>query len=306
MEREIELFLRHLRGQGRSHTTVTAYQSDLRQFRAHCQTMGVEHLRQINYDHVSDWFATLRDNNRTPNTIVRKNAALRTFFAWAASRGVAFVAGAAPVIRRDRHQIPYVPTPADIEAILDACDQQRYRLMALRDRALILFLWSTGCRRAEALALNVQDLQLEAGADGQVRGSARVRGKGRKQRIVFLGERAAAALQAYIPYRLPYAGQDNADALFLSRQGTRMDHKNASSIVSQHARRAGIQHRLTCHSLRHAFATQMLRGGADLHTLSRMLGHQSLSTTDVYLHYDPDRARQIHAALDPSRAPQGR
>jgi integrase/recombinase XerD len=301
MQKEIEAFLRNLRGLGRSAATIGAYRADLRELRAHCEASGIVELTDIRPDTISDWLASYRDRGCAENTVCRKNAAVRSWFDFCSSRGFAFVKNTAPLIRRNRDQVPRIPTSEEIEAMLATCSVRTTKYVDVRDRAFLLFLWSSGCRRGEAIGLNLEDVKFRRDSgDQQWRADVRVRGKGRKQRIVYLGSRAAEALERYMPLRRPADGDFHHDGVWLSRGGNRLSTNEASALVRKRARDAGIDWQLTTHSLRHAFATQMLRNGADLFALSRMLGHTDLSTTQIYLHLSGDEARAVHAQCDPA------
>lgn len=302
MHREIEGWLRHLRGVGRTPATIHAYAHSLQTFAAHCLTQGVTEIGKVEGTHVAEWLAQFRDRGCAQNTVYRHNQALRAFFDWATSRGHAFVRHAAPLVRRDREQIARIPTREEIEALLATCEPSVPRFRDHRDRALILFLWSTGCRRSEASALNLEHVRFRRQPGQELRAEATVRGKGRKQRVVFIGPRAALALEQYLQHRRPDAGDWNTSAVWLTREGKRMTPERLTEAIGRRVKDAGIEWPLTAHKLRHAFATSMLEAGCDLFALMKMLGHSDLGTTQIYLHMAPERARQLHGQCDPTVA----
>lgn len=301
MQKALDLFIRQMRGLGRSEATVSAYTGDIRELIKFCAQRGVFEIDEITRELVLDWLAAYRDRDLSENTVARKNAAARSWFQFCDHRGFGRVAHAAPLIRRNRDQIPRIPTVAEIEAMIATCSLREEKYTDMRDRAVLEFLWSTGCRRSEASALNLGDVQFKRdGEDGRWRATAQVHGKGRKDRLVFLSPRAADAMNRYLPLRRPVHGEYHKSAVWLSREGHRTSPTDVSTIVRKRARDAGIDWPLTAHSLRHAFATQLLQGGADLFALSRMLGHSDLTTTQIYLHMSAEQARAVHARCHPS------
>ena len=176
---------------------------------------------------------------------------------------------------------------------------------ALRDRLLLEFLYGTGCRVSEAVGLDVADLEPE-------QGRARVLGKGNKERVVFFGAQCRALLQHYLALRAAVVGAGNAPssgrarvdrhALFLGRRGGRLSDRGARRIITAATAAVGIDKRVTPHSLRHSFATHLLDGGANVRVVQELLGHASISTTQVYTHTSLARLREVHRGAHPRAA----
>ena len=216
-----------------------------------------------------------RPSRLAPATIGRKLAAVRSFLRHAL--GAARVPDAAVGPRRGR-RLPQAPRPAELERELAALEGEGPA--ALRNRALVELVYSAGLRSAEAVGLDLADVDFEQEL-------VHVRGKGGKERVVPLGEEAAAWLARYLHEARPQLARGANDALFLSVRGRRLDTSTLRRLAPHP------------HRLRHAFATHLLEGGADLRTIQELLGHSSLSTTQVYSHVDARRLRKVYDSAHP-------
>ncbi|HYA08219.1 MAG TPA: tyrosine-type recombinase/integrase [Gaiellaceae bacterium] len=217
-----------------------------------------------------------RPGRLAPATVSRKLAAVRAFLRHAL--GPARVPDAPLAPRRGR-RLPDAPRPAEVEDTLAALDGEG--LVRLRNRALVELVYSAGLRSAEAVGLDLVDVDFEQEL-------VHVRsGKGGKDRVVPLGEEAAHWLARYLREARPAAARGANDALFLSVRGRRLDTSTLRRILPHP------------HRLRHAFATHLLEGGADLRTIQELLGHSSLSTTQVYSHVDARRLRRVYDRAHP-------
>jgi integrase/recombinase XerD len=164
---------------------------------------------------------------------------------------------------------------------------------ALRDRALLETMYACGLRASEAIALELSELDLEGGI-------LRARGKGSKERIVPIGAKAIDALRAYIDRGRPrLVGIRDEPAVFVNLRGTRLSRQGLYKIVQRHAGTAGLEHRMSPHTLRHTFATHLLAGGCDLRSLQEMLGHADIGTTQIYTHLSADRLREVYFDAHP-------
>ena len=210
-----------------------------------------------------------------PASIARRLAAVRSFLRFAL--GAANVPDVALAPRRPR-RLPDPPPVAEVDATLDALDGDEP--LALRNRALVELVYSCGLRSAEAVALDLADVDFEQEL-------VHVRGKGGKERVVPLGEEAAWWIGAYLRDARPKLVRGAEDALFVSARGRRLDTSTLRRIAPHP------------HRLRHAFATHLLEGGADLRTIQELLGHSSLSTTQIYSHVDGKRLRKIYDKAHP-------
>jgi integrase/recombinase XerD len=164
---------------------------------------------------------------------------------------------------------------------------------ALRDRALLELMYACGLRASEAIGLEVGDVDLETGV-------LRARGKGAKERLVPIGSAASRALVAYLGRGRPRLAGDRMEAtLFLNHRGGRLTRQGLYKIVQRHARSAGLEGKMSPHTLRHTFATHLLAGGCDLRSLQEMLGHADIATTQVYTHLSAERLKDVYFDAHP-------
>jgi integrase/recombinase XerC len=210
-----------------------------------------------------------------PATIARKLAAVRGLLRFAL--GSELVPDGSPAPRR-RRRLPDAPKPEQVDAVLEAFAGDEP--LPLRNRALLELVYSAGLRSAEAIGLDLGDVDFEQEA-------VRVRGKGSKERVVPLGEEAAYRLRRYLEDGRPKLANGAVDAVFLSTRGRRLDTSTLRRLLPHP------------HRLRHAFATHLLEGGADLRVIQELLGHSSLSTTQVYSHVDAGRLRRVYDRSHP-------
>jgi site-specific recombinase XerD len=267
---------RFLESGGLSGATRRAYASDLRAFSAWLELEGLG-LDDVDVRVLADWVTALGGGRRrlAPATIARRLSAVRSFLRF--TYGPARVPDAALAPRRPR-RLPEAPKTGEIEALLDLADGNAP--LHLRNRALVELLYSGGLRSAEAVALDLGDVDFE-------REAVHVRGKGGKERVVPLGEEAALQLSRYLREARPSLVRGAESAVFVSARGRRLDTSTVRRIV-RHP-----------HRLRHAFATHLLEGGADLRVIQELLGHSSLSTTQVYSHVDARRLRRVYDRSHP-------
>ncbi len=269
----IDRFLEH---GGLSDSTQRAYGSDLDAF-AHWLGERSLGLEDVDARVLADWIAELgRGRQRlAPATVSRRVAAVRSCLRF--TFGPDRVPDAAFSSRRPR-RLPDAPKAAEIDVLLALTEGRSP--FALRNRALLELLYSGGLRTAEAVGLNLADLDFE-------REAIHVRGKGGKERVVPLGEEAAHHVARYLRNARPFLAQGADAALFLSARGRRLDTSTVRRLVRNP------------HRLRHAFATHLLEGGADLRTIQELLGHASLSTTQIYSHVDAKRLRRVYDRSHP-------
>jgi site-specific recombinase XerD len=259
-----------------SESTRRAYGSDVRHFAAWLQRRGTG-LEQVDVRALADYTAELgrARNGLSPATIARRLSAVRSF--------LRFTLGPARVPEgimapRSRRRLPHAPRLAEVEATLDTISGDSP--LALRNRALLELTYSCGLRSAEAVTLDLGDVDFD-------QESLHVRGKGGKERVVPLGEEAALQVARYLRGGRPHLATGAADALFLSARGRRLDTSTLRRLLPNP------------HSLRHAYATHLLEGGADLRTIQELLGHASLSTTQIYSHVDGKRLRRVYDRSHP-------
>jgi site-specific recombinase XerD len=269
---------RFLAAAGISDATRRAYGGDLRDF---ARWFGPDSpVEDVDVRVLADWVAELgraRPGGKlSPATISRKLVAVRSLLRHALGPDRAPDAALAP--KRPR-RLPDAPKPNDVERIVDSFDGDAP--LAVRNRALVELVYSAGLRSAEAIGLDLGDVDFEQELV-HVR-----KGKGAKDRVVPLGEEAAALVARYLRDARPQLATGANDALFLSARGRRLDTSTLRRLVPHP------------HRLRHAFATHLLEGGADLRTIQELLGHSSLSTTQMYSHVDAKRLRKVYDTAHP-------
>ena len=269
----IDRFLAH---GGLSESTQRAYAADLRAFSAWLDERKLT-LGDVDARVLSDWVGSLGSGRQrlAPGSIARRLAAVRSCLRY--TFGPAAVPDAQLSPSRAR-RLPDAPKPAEVEEILELVEGDAP--LALRNRALLELLYSAGLRSAEAVLLDLGDVDFD-------REVVHVRGKGGKERVVPLGEEAAVHLARYLQLGRPALAAGANDAIFLSVRGRRLD----TSTVRRLLRHP--------HRLRHAFATHLLEGGADLRVIQELLGHSSLSTTQIYSHVDARRLRRVYDRSHP-------
>ncbi len=269
----IERFLEH---GGLSAATRRAYGFDLRSFAAWLERTGLR-LEDVDAAVLADYVGELgRGRERlAPASISRRLAAIRACIRF--TYGAARVPDASLAPTRAR-RLPDAPKEGEITALLEVAEGDTP--LALRNRALLELLYSCGLRSAEVVGLDLVDVDFE-------REVVHVHGKGGKERVVPLGEEAAHHVARYLRDGRPELARGAVDALFLSARGRRLD----TSTVRRLLRNP--------HRLRHAFATHLLEGGADLRTIQELLGHSSLSTTQIYSHVDARRLRRVYDRSHP-------
>ena len=264
-----------------SDATRRAYRGDLEEFTSWLRRRGLG-LDEVDARAFAAYASELGADRpgRTPrklasNTLARKLAAVRSLLR--ASLGPARVPDLA-LGGRKRRRLPHAPRPDETDALLDGLSGDEP--LSLRNRALFELVYSAGLRAQEAADLDLADVDFEAEL-------VHVRGKGGKERVVPLGEEASFRLRAYLERGRPSLARGAEDRLFLSTRGRPLDTSTLRRLLPNP------------HRLRHAFATHLLEGGADLRTIQELLGHSSLSTTQVYSHVDAKRLRRVYDRSHP-------
>lgn len=290
--RQVEEFLRSLQdGKGFSQNTISAYRNDLGQFATHLQReQGVRDWAAVNQGHLVDYLLHLRERKYASSTVARKTAAMKSFFHYLVESGqLAGDPSAALSSPKVDKYVPRAITTAEVERLLD----QPLRVNgaeALRDKAMLETLYSTGVRVSELVALDLASVDLE-------HERIRCTGKGGRERLIPLKSSASAALAAYLRRgRAQIAQGDDERALFLNHRGQRLTRQGFWLILKRYARDAGIED-ITPHTLRHSFAAHELHKGAELRSVQQLLGHVSISTTQVYQQLAEGRAPAVALAL---------
>ncbi len=288
--RQIEQFTLYLHTERAvSPHTSAAYASDLEQLAKYAEADKGGNVSAQDVDHLllRRFLAGLAKSSKK-SSIGRKLAAIRSFFRFLVRRGILAKNPAELIATPKKDQL--LPFHLDIDqttALMEAPDsEQKY---ALRDRAMLELLYSSGLRVSELTGLNISELDLAAGM-------VRVTGKGGKERIVPVGSKAQKAVTEYLEQR----GDGPASgALFLNTRGGRINRRSVARVVDTHVMRIAAFKRISPHTLRHTFATHMLEGGADLRAIQELLGHASLSTTQKYTHVSIDRLMEVYDKSHP-------
>jgi integrase/recombinase XerD len=309
----VRTYLDHLGVErGLADNTLKSYRRDLRRYLEYLDTQGIHDLDAVTEATVAGFLMALRegDPNHLPlgaSSAGRTVVAVRGFHRFAVKDGLAATdpsSGVRPPAPAKR--LPKALPLADVEAILDAAGAPG-TVLALRDRALLELLYGTGARISEAVGLDVDDVDLGDSADGG--GSVLLRGKGSKERVVPLGRFARDALSAYLVRARPElvsatatgkgVATERAGALFLNARGGRLSRQSAWTVIVRSAERAGVTAEVSPHTMRHSFATHLLEGGADVRVVQELLGHASVTTTQVYTLVTVDTLREVYAASHP-------
>ena len=300
-ERLVLDFLAYLElERGLSRNTLEAYRSDLLAFGGYLRRRGID-AAQAQHGDLAAYLSELTEGPApvAAATLARKVACLRSFYRHL-RREEAIAHDPTAELRgpRKSQRLPRVLSRDEVALLLGQPSGTDPR--ALRDRALLEIMYACGLRASEAVALELGDVDLEEGV-------VRARGKGSKERLVPIGRQALAALEAYCARGRPLlAGAGNRrqagageGRLFLNRRGSGLTRQGLYKIVQGHARSAGLQSRMSPHTLRHTFATHLLAGGCDLRSLQEMLGHADLATTQVYTHLSSERLRDAYFSAHP-------
>lgn len=277
---------------GSSRHTVEAYLRDVRRFVRHVGAGGAPGPGAVTPGVVREFIYELKDLGLATASIRRQLSALRTYYRFLVGEGHT---AADPTERLETpkgwRRLPEVLTVAEVERLLGAPHPDE--TLAWRDRALLEIGYGTGGRVSEVVGLGVQDVAFE---DGLVR----FFGKGSKERLVPIGRRALGAVALYLREIRPRLDRGFAGGrLLLNARGKPLSRVGAWGIIKRAAARAGLDKRVTPHTLRHSFATHLLEGGADLRAVQEMLGHADLATTQIYTHVDREYLRSVHKAYHP-------
>lgn len=308
--RAVRTYLDHLTVEkGLAANTLSSYRRDLRRYLGFLDARGTTSLDAVTESTVSDFLVALRegDADHPPlgaSSAARTVVAVRGFHKFALADGLATHDPAAAVRPpTPAKRLPKALPLSDVEAILEAAGAAGTTL-ALRDRALLEVLYGTGARISEAVGLDVDDVSTDPVTEES---TVLLRGKGGKERIVPLGSYACEALDAYLVRGRPELVASGSaataarahGAVFLNARGGRLSRQSAWTVLVRTAERAGVTRDVSPHTLRHSFATHLLDGGADVRVVQELLGHASVTTTQVYTLVTVDNLREVFAAAHP-------
>lgn len=300
IQRAIRTWLDHLAVErGLAANTLSSYRRDLRRYAEFLAAEGVAEMDAITEQTITAFLVRLRegDADHPPlgsTSAARTIVAVRGFHKFAVLDGLATHDPAASVKPpAPAKRLPKALPLSEVEAILEAAGAAGTPLAA-RDRALLEVLYGTGARISEAVGLDIDDVDLEAG-------QVLLRGKGSKERIVPIGSYARDALTSYLRDARPelLSAQTPSGAIFLNSRGGRLSRQSAWAVLVKAAGLAGITKDVSPHTLRHSFATHLLDGGADVRVVQELLGHASVTTTQVYTLVTVDNLREVFATAHP-------
>ena len=281
--------------EGLSPRTVEAYAGDLRHLRTHLMERGIDRVEQVTRHDLNALASYLHDRSMAPSSRARVLVSVRRVMRYAEEQGLV---GADPIealhTPKQMRKLPRILKPEETASLIEAAGGRDP--LGIRDTAMLEVLYGAGLRVTELVDLPLSGIDRR----GQL---LRVIGKGRKERIVPMGQVAAEALDVYIEEARPLLLGDRPDrehATFLTRRGKVMTRQNFFARLRGHAKKAGIaSDRVSPHVLRHGFATDLLEGGADLRAIQSMLGHADLSTTEIYTHVSRARLRETVESRHP-------
>ena len=296
-----EQFLVHIGiERGLAKATVSAYESDLNKYVAWLQTHGITKPDDIAKQDVEDYIAALDADGESARSKARRLASIHEFHRFAlAQHAVSADVAASVKAPKGASVLPDVLSVDEVSRLLDAAAVGGSTdPVVLRDKALLEFMYATGCRVSEAVGTNLDDIDLEEKV-------VRLMGKGSKQRLVPLGSYARNPVVAYLNAgrgeleRRSTAKVPERRALFLNKRGKRISRQSVWEIVKTAGERAGITKPLHPHTLRHSFATHLIQGGADVRTVQELLGHASVTTTQIYTHVSPEALIETYLTAHP-------
>ena len=281
---------------GLSRNTLEAYRSDLLQLGIYLERHGVDAL-EAEHTHLAGFLGELANgrDGRPPvaaATLQRKAACLRSFYRHLRRDGQLDRDPTADLrTPRKSQKLPHVLTRGEVAKLLAA--PRGTDPSALRDRALLEVMYACGLRASEAIDLSVADIDLHVGV-------LRARGKGAKERLVPVGRTAVEAVRAYLQRGRPaLVGLRDEPHLFVNHRGGGLTRQGLYKIVQRHARAAGLEGKMSPHTLRHTFATHLLAGGCDLRSVQEMLGHADVATTQIYTHLSAERLKDVYFKAHP-------
>ncbi len=300
LDRWIDRFLAYVTAErGLAANTVAAYARDLAQLTRWLEGRA-DDPRQMTAELLSAFLAAERARGLAPRSAARVAATLRIFGRYLVLEHVVALSPAADLTMRSLPPpLPLAPDRSDMQTLLDTPPPDTPR--GRRDRALLEMLYSAGLRVSEVVTLRQVNLDLDANC-------VRVVGKGSRERVVPLGSHARARLDDYMALARPIlaAHHRQRPEIFLSARGLPLSRQAVWKLLKHYLRVAALDSRVSPHSLRHAFATHLLDGGADLRAVQAMLGHADVATTQIYTHVAPRRLRDVHRRFHPRDATRGR
>ncbi len=288
MKRYIIKFINYLEVEkNASNYTLLNYHKDLEEFAAFINS---DDLKAVTHLKLRTWLAFLKKKNYAKSTIARKLAVLRSFFKFCVRENFIETNPALSLATpRQEKKLPNFLTENEIIKLLEAPDKNTE--IGLRDRAILETLYSTGMRVGELVALNIENIDF-------IGGVIKVRGKGKKERLVPVGESALKAIRQYLDKKV-VSVNESSRVVFLNKRGRRINQRTIRRIVEKYIKVFCNKTGISPHSLRHSFATHLLDRGADLRSVQELLGHANLSSTQIYTHITTQRLKEVYSKAHP-------
>jgi integrase/recombinase XerD len=293
-------FIDHLRVErGLSQNTILSYTRDVSYFLRHLESKKI-HIENLSADNLAGFEVSLKDKGLALSSINRINSTVKSFLIYMAREFSLNLPTGEISSHRIARKLPKALSIDEITALINSSGALSHG-NSLRDVAMLELLYSTGGRVSEIIGVNLNDLAKVRNDDEEIQ-TIRLRGKGSKERIVPVGSFALQALDNYLirlrPALAEHAVRDDG-ALFLNSRGRRISRQSAWTIVSEAAKLCGLENKVSPHALRHSYATHLLDGGADIRVVQELLGHSSVTTTQIYTLVTIDRLRQSYASAHP-------
>ncbi len=268
--------------------TLTSYRADLNDFYAYLvkDKKGDIDIKKIDYFTLRKFLSTLTVKGLKKRSVSRKISTLKSFFKFLIrEKTIEYNPADSLIYPRMEKNLPVFLTEEQVKSILSMPEGNN--IFHLRDKAILEFLYSSGSRVAELVSLRIDDVDL-------IGGTAKVEGKGRKERLLLLGGPAVRALKAYIDKRV-----DSCPYLFINHRRKRITDRGVRDIIYRYIKKSSLSLKVSPHTFRHSFATHLLNRGADLRSVQELLGHSSISTTQIYTHLTIDSLKKVYNKAHP-------
>lgn len=287
MQRYVDKFIRYLEieREASPHTSLN-YSMDLKRF---AQFLGGKDIKEVDYLFIRQFLADIRHKNLSRASTARILSSLRSFFRFLVREKLVKANPLSGIAtpKRDK-RLPVFMQEADVTKLLQAPGDG---ILGLRDKAVLETLYSTGMRVSELVGMDIGNCDLLGGA-------IKVFGKGKKERLVPVGEKASQSIDAYIRASRKLRLRSKK-AVFLNKNGRRITDRSVRRIIERYVKQVSVQDNVSPHTLRHSFATHLLNRGADLRSVQELLGHASLSTTQIYTHVTTERMKEAYQKAHP-------
>lgn len=274
-----------------SELTVKGYETDLYMFLEYLNENDIKSYKSVDYQKIRDYISYLYELDYNNKTICRHISAIRSFFKYLKINNY-IDDNPCTLVSNPKldKRLPKYLNFEEIEKLLNAFDNNNY--LGLRNSLILELLYSTGIRVSEITNIRLKDISLS-------NKTIIIDGKGNKQRIVYFGSICLKLLKKYIDSSYPILNKNNSDYLLLSKTGKKINEREIRKVVDDASSIAGIKIKISPHVLRHTFATHMLTSGADLRSVQELLGHENLSTTQVYTHLTNEKIRNVYLSAHP-------